>query len=141
MGRTIITVFFDNDWRKSDEEREYDRFILETNNFKKKLLEIFEQKRYSWNEPKEGYKNVMEIHQINITDLEIFTDNSPDDKALKQEGLLKRLKDNLYDLANETEENESFNLRLSGINIFARSITDILHDMEEDLQNEWEMEL
>lgn len=80
MRRLLITIYFDIEDDKPDEERDFDRFILEVEsiNYRKRLFEIFDEKKYSWDDYqkfKRGYKAIMSIDQLDLTDLEIFTTN------------------------------------------------------------------
>lgn len=77
MRKLLITIYFDVD-DKDDEERDFDRFILESDiiSFKRKLFEIFDRKKYSWDDYqkiKRGYKPIMSMEQLNLTDLEVFS--------------------------------------------------------------------
>ena len=80
MRRMLITIYFDIEENDIDEERDYDRFILEveTKNYRRKIFEIFDEKKYSWDDYKKfqrGYKPIMSIDQLDLTDLEIIKDN------------------------------------------------------------------
>lgn len=80
MRRLLITIYFDIEDDRPDEERDYDRFILEvdSSNFRRRLFEIFDEKKYSWDDYqkfKRGYKPIMSIDQLDLTDLEVFTAN------------------------------------------------------------------
>jgi len=77
MRKILVTIYFDIEEDLPDEERDYDRFILqvEENNFREKLFGILEEKRYSFDDfakIKQGYKGIMSIHQLSLTELEIF---------------------------------------------------------------------
>lgn len=80
MRRLLITIYFDIEDDRPDEERDYDRFILEVDsrNFRRRLFEIFDEKKYSWDDYqkfKRGYKPIMSIDQLDLTDLDVFTAN------------------------------------------------------------------
>ena len=80
MRRILVTIYFDIEDDKPDQERDFDRFILETDsaNFRRRLFEIFDEKKYSWDDYqkfKRGYKPIMSIEQLDLTDLETFTTN------------------------------------------------------------------
>lgn len=80
MRRLLITIYFDIEDDRPDEDRDYDRFILEVDsrNFRRRLFEIFDEKKYSWDDYqkfKRGYKPIMSIDQLDLTDLEVFTAN------------------------------------------------------------------
>lgn len=80
MRRLLITIYFDIEDDKPDEERDFDRFILEVEsiNYRKRLFEIFDEKKYSWDDYqkfKRGYKPIMSIDQLDLTNLEIFATN------------------------------------------------------------------
>ena len=80
MRRILVTIYFDIEDDKLDQERDFDRFILETDsaNFRRRLFEIFDEKKYSWDDYqkfKRGYKPIMSIEQLDLTDLETFTTN------------------------------------------------------------------
>ncbi|HSH34951.1 hypothetical protein [Schnuerera sp.] len=80
MRRLLITIYFDIEDDRPDEDRDYDRFILEVDsrNFRRRLFEIFDEKKYSWDDYqkfKRGYKPIMSIDQLDLTDLDVFTAN------------------------------------------------------------------
>ena len=80
MRRILVTIYFDIEDDKPDQERDFDRFILETDsaNFRRRLFEIFDEKKYSWDDYqkfKRGYKPIMSIEQLDLTDLDVFTNN------------------------------------------------------------------
>ncbi len=80
MRRLLITIYFDIEDDRPDEERDYDRFILEVDsrNFRRRLFEIFDEKKYSWDDYqkfKRGYKPIMSIDQLDLIDLDVFTAN------------------------------------------------------------------
>lgn len=69
MRRLLITIYFDIEDDRPDEDRDYDRFILEVDsrNFRRRLFEIFDEKKYSWDDYqkfKRGYKPIMSIDQL-----------------------------------------------------------------------------
>lgn len=78
MKTILITVLFDTKDNTTLNNRKFDRFIiiLQKNEYSRdKLLKIFELKGYSWDNEEQyrkGYKPIMEIHQIDLTNLEIY---------------------------------------------------------------------
>lgn len=77
MKKILVTIFFDIDENKELEDRDYDRFIIESDehNFRSRFHEVIENKKYCWDDfdkMKKGYKAIMETETINLSDLEIF---------------------------------------------------------------------
>lgn len=92
MRKLLVTIYFDVDDEKIDEKRDFDRFILESDNigFKRKLFEIFDRKKYSWDDYqkiKRGYKPIMSIEQLDLTDLQVFSTKELTLEATKIEAL------------------------------------------------------
>ncbi len=96
MRRMLITIYFDVEEDDIDEERDYDRFILEveSTNYRRKIFEIFDEKKYSWDDYKKfqiGYKPIMSIDQLDLTDLEIIKDNELVKERPYEDDLLEEL--------------------------------------------------
>lgn len=77
MKKILVIIYFDIDHDKLTEDRDFDMIILEVmpNEFKEKLLEVIENKRYSWDDyekMKMGYKVIMGFDTIDLTDIEIY---------------------------------------------------------------------
>lgn len=54
MRRMLITIYFDIEDDIPDEKRNFDRFILEveSEDYRRRIFEIFDKKRYSWDDYK-----------------------------------------------------------------------------------------
>lgn len=96
MRRMLITIYFDIEDDMPDEKRDFDRFILEveSEDYRRRIFEIFDEKRYSWDDYKKfkrGYKAIMSIVQLDLTDLEVVTENIVDMNNSREEDLLEEL--------------------------------------------------
>lgn len=96
MRRMLITIYFDIEDDIPDEKRDFDRFILEveSEDYRRRIFEIFDEKRYSWDDYKKfkrGYKPIMSIDQLDLTDLELITENIVDMNNSREEDLLEEL--------------------------------------------------
>ena len=90
MKKILVTVYFDNKDNLKLEDRYHDRFIIETakGNFRTKLFEICEIKKYAYpdfRKIRQGYEAVENIETYNLTDLEIFTDESLEINSVEKE--------------------------------------------------------
>lgn len=77
MKKILITVLFDIEHDRQLEERDFDRFIVESSaeSFREKLFDVFEEKKYAWDDFEKinkGYKAIMEIEQLDLTDLDVY---------------------------------------------------------------------
>lgn len=80
MRRILVTIYFDIEEDIPEHKRDYDRFIIETEaiNYNRRLFQVFEERRYSWDDYKRfkrGYKPIMKIKQLDLTELEVIRDN------------------------------------------------------------------
>lgn len=113
MQKILITVYFDGEDDLPDEMRDYDRFILEVeeHNFRERLFNVLEKKRYSLDDfikMEHGYKGIMSIHLLNLSELEVFDDpienNNHNDKKDKNPGYKKsRFTDDEIERANNID--------------------------------------
>lgn len=96
MRRMLITIYFDIEDDLADEKRDFDRFIIEVEpeDYRKRIFEVFDEKRYSWDDYKKfkrGFKAIMSINQLDLTDLELITEKLSDMNNTKEEDLLEEL--------------------------------------------------
>lgn len=71
----LITLFFDTKDELQLDDRDFDRFILNIDShedFKNKFFKVIEDKKYSLDEYKKGFKPIMQTEQINLFELEAF---------------------------------------------------------------------
>lgn len=81
IRKVLVTIFFDNDDNLEMEDRNYDRFIIETeeHNFRDRFHEIIERKRYAWDDfekTNQGYKAIMSTETSDLSDLEVFSNDN-----------------------------------------------------------------
>ena len=96
MRRMLITIYFDIEDDLADEKRDFDRFIIEVEpeNYRRRIFEVFDEKRYSWDDYKKfkrGFKAIMSINQLDLTDLELITEKLSDMNNSREEDLLEEL--------------------------------------------------
>ena len=96
MRRMLITIYFDIEDDLADEKRDFDRFIIEVEpeDYRKRIFEVFDEKRYSWDDYKKfkrGFKAIMSINQLDLTDLELITEKLSDMNNSREEDLLEEL--------------------------------------------------
>ena len=96
MRRMLITIYFDIEDDLADEKRDFDRFIIEVEpeDYRRRIFEVFDEKRYSWDDYKKfkrGFKAIMSINQLELTDLELITENLADINNTREEDLLEEL--------------------------------------------------
>lgn len=96
MRRMLITIYFDIEDDLADEKRDFDRFIIEVEpeDYRRRISEVFDEKRYSWDDYKKfkrGFKAIMSINQLDLTDLELITEKLSDMNNTKEEDLLEEL--------------------------------------------------
>ena len=77
MKIILVTVFFDIEDEKHDKDRDMDRFILfcSGDDFWGNLFNIFDEKRYSWDDFekfKRGYKPIMELETLDLTNIKVY---------------------------------------------------------------------
>lgn len=77
MKIILVTVFFDIEDEKYDKDRDMDRFILfcAGDDFWDNLFNIFDEKRYSWDDLekiKRGYKPIMELETLDLTNIKVY---------------------------------------------------------------------
>lgn len=96
MRRMLITIYFDIEDDLADEKRDFDRFIIEVEpeDYRRRIFEVFDEKRYSWDDYKKfkrGFKAIMSINQLDLTDLELITEKLSDMNNSREEDLLEEL--------------------------------------------------
>lgn len=77
MAKILVTIYFDTEEHLEPENRDYDKFIVEAEeyNFRERLFDIFEQKKYTWDDfekIRQGYKAIMGTVISNLSELEVF---------------------------------------------------------------------
>ena len=92
----LFRSYFDIEDDLADEKRDFDRFIIEVEpeNYRRRIFEVFDEKRYSWDDYKKfkrGFKAIMSINQLDLTDLELITEKLSDMNNSREEDLLEEL--------------------------------------------------